>query len=172
LGAEGKGTLQLVATGGSGPVTVRSTNSDPVGALASSITPAEAANAVNVTIDGGSQASLVVGAPHVTLTYQGTVPPGAAPTRVFAQIVDGSTGLVLGNQVTPIDVTLDGKSHTTSVPLEIVSQAFAQGQHVVLQLVATTVAYAQPRLGGSVTFSAINVTLPVVSGLKPQQAPH
>ena len=41
-----------------------------------------------------------------------------------------------------------------------------------LQLVATTVAYTQPRLGGSVTFSAINVTLPVVSGLKPQQAPH
>ena len=87
--------------------------------------------------------------------------------RVFAQIVDGSTGLVLGNQVTPIDVTLDGRSHTTSVPLEIVSQAVAPGQHVVLQLVATTVAYAQPRLGGSVTFSAINVTLPVVSGLKP-----
>lgn len=172
LSAQGKGTLQLVATGGSGPVTVHSTNSDPVGALASSITPAEAANAVNVTIDGGSQASLVVGAPHVTLTYQGTVPAGATPTRVFAQIVDGSTGLVLGNQVTPIDVTLDGKSHTTSVPLEIVSQALAPGQHVVLQLVATTVAYAQPRLGGSVTFSAINVTLPVVSGLKPQQAPH
>ena len=109
LSAQGKGTLQLVATGGSGPVTVPSTNSDPVGALAASITPAKAANAVNVTIDGGSRASLVVGAPHVTLTYQGTVPPGAAPTRVFAQIVDGSTGLVLGNQVTPIDVTLDGK---------------------------------------------------------------
>ena len=172
LSAQGKGTLPLVAAGGSGPVTVGSTNSDPVGALASSITPAKAANAVNVTIDGGSQASLVVGAPQLTLTYQGTVPAGVAPTRVFAQIVDGSTGLLLGNQVTPIDVTLDGKSHTTSVPLEIVSQAVAPGQHLVLQLVATTVAYAQPRLGGSVTFRAINVTLPVVSGLKPQPAPH
>jgi ABC-2 type transport system ATP-binding protein len=54
------------------------------------------------------------------------------------------------------------------VPLEIVSQAMAPGQHVTLQLVATTVAYAQPRLGGSVTFSAINIALPVVSGVTPK----
>jgi ABC-2 type transport system ATP-binding protein len=102
------------------------------------------------------------------MTYQGTVPAGPRPTRVFAQLVDASTGLVLGNQVTPIDVILDGQSRTASVPLELVSQAMTAGQQVTLQLVATTVAYAQPRLGGSVTFSAITITLPVASGVTPK----
>jgi ABC-2 type transport system ATP-binding protein len=167
MSAKGSGTLQLVATGGSGPVVLPSNNSDPLGAVAAPITPAQATNAVNVAISGGSQGALVVGTPQLTLTYQGTVPAGVRPTRVFAQLVDSATGLVLGNQVTPIEVTLDGKTHTTSVPLEIVSQAVAQGQHLALQLVATTVAYAPPRLGGSVTFSGISIKLPVATGVRP-----
>ena len=44
----------------------------------------------------------IVGAPTLRLTYTGTVPAGTRPTRVFAQLVDPSTGLVLGNQITPI----------------------------------------------------------------------
>jgi len=52
-----------------------------------------------------------------------------------------------------------------SVPLEIVAYAATSSSHVELQLVATTVAYAQPRLGGSVTFSAIHLTLPVGANL-------
>jgi ABC-2 type transport system ATP-binding protein len=39
------------------------------------------------------------------------------------------------------------------------------GTSVTLQLVATTTAYAQPRLGGSITFDAIDVSLPVAAGL-------
>jgi ABC-2 type transport system ATP-binding protein len=168
LRGQGSGTLQLVATGGSGPAVLPAGLVDPLGGVADSITPGQATNAVDVPITNGSKPTLVVGAPRLTMTYQGTVPAGARPTRVFAQLVDGSTGLVLGNQVTPIDVTLDGQTHTTSVPLEIVSQAMAAGQHVTLQLVATTVAYAQPRLGGSVTFSAVKVALPVVAGVTPK----
>jgi ABC-2 type transport system ATP-binding protein len=168
LRGQGSGTLQLVATGGSGPAVLPPGTAGQLGGVANAITPGQAANAVNVTVANGSHAALVVGAPRLTMTYQGTVPAGARPTRVFAQLVDGTTGLVLGNQITPIDVTLDGQTHTTSVPLEIVSQAMAPGQHVTLQLVATTVAYAQPRLGGSVTFSAINIALPVVSGVTPK----
>lgn len=92
---------------------------------------------------------------------------GTRPTRVFAQLVDKATGVVLGNQVTPIDVTLDGATHTTTVPLEIVAYTAQPSSDVELQLVATTVSYGQPRLGGSVTFSAVHLSLPVASSLTP-----
>ncbi len=80
---------------------------------------------------------------------------------MFAQLVDDATGVVLGNQVTPIAVTLDGKPHQLSVPLEAVVYSAEAGSHLTLQIVATTVAYAQPRLGGTVTFGSIGVSLPV-----------
>jgi hypothetical protein len=37
---------------------------------------------------------------------------------------------------------------------------------LTLQLVATTTAYAQPRLGGSVTFSSVRLDLPTVTGVR------
>jgi ABC-2 type transport system ATP-binding protein len=89
---------------------------------------------------------------------------------VFAQLVDTRTGLVLGNQVTPIAVTLDGATHTTTVPLEIVAYTAEPSSDVELQLVATTVAYEQPRLGGSVHFSAVHLVLPVARSLTPVAA--
>jgi len=166
LGAVGSGTLALTSTGGSGPVTAQSTNTDLTGSLASSITPAAATNAVNVAIDAPSHSALVVGAPRLSVTYRGTVTDGTRPTRVFAQLVDTTTGLVLGNQITPIRVRLDGQTHTTTVPLEIVSEAVRPGQRLELQLVATTVAYVQPRLGGAIDFTDVSIKLPVASGVK------
>ena len=111
---------------------------------------------------------MVVGAPRLTLTYQGTVATGTRPTRVFAQLVDPTTGLVLGNQVTPVDVNLDGRTHTLTVPLEMVVFAGRPHATVELQLVATTVAFAQPRLGGAVHFARIAVSLPVAAGVAPE----
>ena len=166
--ASGHGTLDLTATGGSGPAPVPAGDTDPLAGFAAPVTPAEASNAVDVAIGTGSRAAVVVGPPELTLTYRGTVAPGDRPERVFAQLVDDATGQVLGNQITPIDVTLDGATHTTTVPLEIVVAALHPGAHLTLQLVATTVAYAQPRLGGSVTFSAIHLSLPVASGIAPR----
>ncbi len=165
LTAEGSGTLPLVATGGSGPVTVPPGSPAAGNPLASSVAPilpARAATAVDVAIPPPSRTALVVGAPVLTFTYRGTTPPGAAPTRVFAQVVDEATGQAVGNQVTPVVVDLDGAQHTTSVTLETIAESVAPGQALTLQLVPTTVAYATPRLGGSVTFSRIAVRLPVV----------
>jgi ABC-2 type transport system ATP-binding protein len=165
LTAEGSGTLPLVATGGSGPVSVPPGSpgaSNPIVSAVAPILPAKATTAVDVAIPPPSRTSLVVGAPVVTLTYRGTTPPGIAPTRVFAQVVDEATGQALGNQVTPVVVDLDGNQHTTSVSLETISESVAPGQRLTLQLVPTTVAYATPRLGGSITFSRIKVSLPVV----------
>ena len=49
------------------------------------------------------------------------MPANDRPTRVFAQLVDDTTGLVIGNQITPIEVTLDGQSHTAQVPMEMIA---------------------------------------------------
>jgi ABC-2 type transport system ATP-binding protein len=164
--AVGQGTLPLVATGGAGPADTSGSNGQLAG-LVAPITPARAANAVDVDIPFGSRSGVVVGAPQLTFTYHGTSPPGPRPTRVFAQLVDEKTGLALGNQITPIDVTLDGGTHTVSVPLEMVAYTGEPHAVIELQLVATTVAYSQPQLGGSVDFTHIHVSLPVAAGITP-----
>jgi ABC-2 type transport system ATP-binding protein len=165
--ASGSGTLPLVAAGGSGPVAV-SGSVQVLAGLVAPITPGPAVTAVNVRIPLGNRSVVVVGAPRVTLTYRGTVAAGTRPTRVFAQLVDPTTGLVLGNQVTPIAVTLDGRPHITSVPLEMVAYTGRAHTSVNLQLVATTVAYAPPRLGGSVHFTHIAVSLPAAADITPR----
>ena len=162
----GSGTLALETHGGSGPPTVAANAeaANAVDAVAYAVTPAPAANAVSVTIPLRHDAA-VVGAPSLSLTYAGTVPPGDRPTRVFAQLVDPSTGIVVDNQITPIPVTLDGKTHTLVIPMETIGYTAKAGSSLELQLVATTVAYITPRLGGSVDFSRVVVTLPTVRGL-------
>jgi ABC-2 type transport system ATP-binding protein len=160
----GSGTLALSAEGGSGPQQVPA-GGDLLAPIVAGITPARATNAVNVVITPNQQ-SLVAGAPQVTLSYSGSAPAGEKPTRVFAQLIDDTTGLVIGNQVTPIPVTLDGQAHETTVPLEIVAFSTGAGKTVTLQLVATTVSYATPGLGGTVTFSNVTARLPISFGLR------
>jgi ABC-2 type transport system ATP-binding protein len=99
------------------------------------------------------------------MTYSGTVAPGTRPTRVFAQLVDPATGIVVNNQITPIPVTLDGKSHSVTIPLESVGYTTEAGGSLELQVVATTVAYIAPRLGGTITFDRIKVEVPTAKGL-------
>jgi ABC-2 type transport system ATP-binding protein len=161
--ASGNGTLTLVAGGGAGPAVAKN-NAGALGSAALPITPSKATHAVNVPIPLAAAAN-IVGAPQLSLTYSGTVPAGTRPTRVFAQLVDDATGIVVGNQITPVPVVLDGQSHTTDVPLEMIAFSATPGAHLTLQLAATTPAYGLPRLGGSVQFSAIKVQLPTVNGV-------
>jgi ABC-2 type transport system ATP-binding protein len=119
---------------------------------------------VNVGVKARRDA-FVVGAPKLTLEYTGTTPAGDRPTRVFAQLVDEAQDVVVGNQITPIAVVLDGKPHTVTVPLEMIAQQMASGESLTLQVVAATVAYAPPRFGGRVEFTKIRIELPVVRGL-------
>jgi ABC-2 type transport system ATP-binding protein len=163
--ASGNGHLTLIADGGSGPAKA----TGPLGALggfALPITPAKASHAVNLPITVASAAK-VAGAPKLTIRYSGSTPAGAAPTRVFAQLVDDSTGLVLGNQITPIAVVLDGNAHTETVPLEMVAFTAKPGSRLTLQIVATTIAYTQPRLGGAISFDSVQIELPTVTGVTP-----
>jgi len=163
LTGRGGGALALTAASTAGPIELPAANTDLLGGLVQPITPAPAKTAVEVPIRTAEVVGLALGAPKLRLTYSGTSPAGTAPTRVFAQLVDTTTGVVVGNQITPIAVTLDGQAHTTNVDLEVIAQRIAPGSALTLQLVASTVAYATPRLGGSITFRSIEITVPVVT---------
>jgi len=103
---------------------------------------------------------LILGAPQLQLTYRGR--GAGVPARVLAQIVDDQTGKVLGNQITPIPVVLDGTRRTVALPLEIVIASLRRGSRLTLQLVAQSSLYDTHPAGGSVTFSRISLTLPSV----------
>src|SRR5690606_26490845 len=138
----------------------------PTGAVFAAITPARADVAVELTLTADEDA-LVLGAPRATFTYRGTAPEGERPTRLFAQLVDDETGFVLGNQLVPVPVVLDGEEHAVEVDLEVVVHHLRAGSGVTLQLVATTPAFATPRLGGEVEIADLALELPVVGSLRP-----
>ncbi len=165
VAARGAGSLPLTKTAF---VPVRALPGAPSAVLATvagGITPTRAENALDLDVKFGNEA-LVLGSPVLTLTYSGTTLQGVRPTRVFAQLVDAATGIVLGNQVTPIDVTLDGATHRTTVSLETVVFSAAAGDMVTLQLTSSALGYAQPRLGGDVKLSSVDLSLPTVVGMR------
>lgn len=158
LAARGSGELALIATGGSGPYAGPFPKSlGAIGSTFGAVVATRASNAVSVRISSPTK-TLVFGAPSLTLTYTGT--STRRQSRVLAQIVDDSTGKVLGNQITPIDVVLDGSRHTASVPLEMIVASANAGAHFTLQLVAQSSLYNTFPVGGSVRFSTIAVALP------------
>jgi ABC-2 type transport system ATP-binding protein len=164
--ATGSGSLALQSGGGSGPPTVAADAqaANVVDTVAYPVTPGPATDALNVRVPI-SRAAVVVGAPKLSMTYSGTAGSGTRPMRVFAQLVDPTTGIVVNNQITPIPVVLNGRAQTTTVPLETVGYTGRAGSALVLQIVGTTVAYVTPRLGGTIHVSHVSVELPTVKGL-------
>ncbi len=150
------GTLPLLPLlGGSGP-NFDALRAGPLGALLGILSGARALNAVNLTTTQATSTTYIVGAPELEFTYSGT----GYSRHVYAQLVDDSTGLVIGNQVTPIPVTLDGKTHTAKVALEPVAHTLAPGQTVTVQIVASAVTYQTPWTLGELRVSDITLTLP------------
>ncbi|MCV7220777.1 hypothetical protein H7I95_07560 [Mycolicibacterium elephantis] len=150
------GTLPLLPLlGGSGP-NFRALGAGPLGALLGFLSGAPALNAVNLTSTAAPATTYIVGAPELEFSYSGT----GYTRHVYAQLVDDSTGLVLGNQVTPIPVTLDGNTHTAKVSLEPVAHTLAPGQTVTLQIVASAVTYQTLWTLGEISISDITLTLP------------
>ena len=125
--------------------------------------------AVDVRIDAPPSETTVLGAPQLRLTYSatgvtfyGTGVEGAAENRthVYAQIVDNTRNRVVGNQATPIPITLDGEEHELSLPLERIASRSPRGGYS-LQIVPQTSVYDGQRAAGLVDFRSIDVTLPV-----------
>ena len=162
--ATGTGTLRYVADGGSGPAHPAAGNKDPLAGVAAGITPAQATNAVNVAVDFAAP-GVLVGAPQLKLAYTGTTPPGVRPTprlRAARRRRDR-------NRARQPDHADRGDARRQAPPDlgaargHRVHRARRRAHH--LPVVATTTAYAEPRLGGSITFGTIAVSLPVAAGL-------
>jgi ABC-2 type transport system ATP-binding protein len=158
LTGRGRGNLALEREGGSGQATPTARDTLPAVAVETKPTPAR--HAVNVEVARAGSSSLVIGTPELRLTYTGNAPAGDRPTYVFAQIVDRVTGQVVGNQVTPVPVDLDGRPHRTTVPLEYVVFAATPASRLTLQIVAASAGFAHPRFGGRVEFTSIEVAIP------------
>jgi ABC-2 type transport system ATP-binding protein len=122
---------------------------------------AKATNAVELTSAAQTTTSYIVGAPQLEFTYSGT----GSSKHVYAQLVDDTTGLVLGNQVTPIPVTLDGGTHMAKIPLEMVAHTLAPGETVTLQIVASAVEYQTLSSSGVLRMTDIKLTLPTADAL-------
>jgi len=115
-------------------------------------TAGKAVNAVNVPVTAPQ--TQIVGEPKLTLTYSGT----GSTTHVFAQIVDDKRSVVVGNQATPIPLTLDGQPHTLTRDLEAIA---ATGPATyTLQITGGTLLYGPVRGAASITFSRIALALP------------
>jgi ABC-2 type transport system ATP-binding protein len=69
---------------------------------------------------------------------------------------------VLGNQVTPLPVTLDGKPHTLSRRLEGVATTLPAGGRYHLQLIGGSQVYGPVRGAGAITFSGVRIELPTL----------
>ncbi len=120
-------------------------------------TPAAAKSVLQVPIRA-RRAGQWIGAPRVTLRYVGTGAPTDA--RVYAQIVDVKRKLVVGNQVTPIPVRLDGKRHTVSRELTPIAASAKRGGRYVLQVIASSKVWMPQRSTGTVRVSRASITIP------------
>ncbi|APE19290.1 X-Pro dipeptidyl-peptidase [Mycobacterium sp. WY10] len=117
-----------------------------------------AIDSLNYSTPAVTTTTYVVGAPHLTFTYTGS----GSGDHLYAQLVDSSTGQVLGNQVTPIAVTLDGTQRIADVDLEMVAQTLKPGQKVTLQVFGSSASYRAVGALGSVTVSNVELSLPTV----------
>ncbi|WP_194163732.1 CocE/NonD family hydrolase [Mycolicibacterium sp. P1-5] len=149
-GAAG-GTLGIVPIlGGSGPA--------PQASIPYSLGLASKANnAINVNLDltGLTQA---VGSPTVSFDYQGI----GTSNFVYAQLVDNNTGLVVGNLVTPVPVTLDGRARTVTFNMENIvytSNNPVDPGNLTLQITSSAAPYERFTAFGVINISNIGLTL-------------
>ncbi|MEA2168290.1 MAG: type transport system ATP-binding protein [Solirubrobacteraceae bacterium] len=122
------------------------------------IAAAKAPNAVNVTLERPQPGTMLVGPPELTLAYTGTAP--SADGRVYAQLLSDATGRPLGNQVTPVKVTLDGKPHTTTLPIEAVAADAGPDSTYTLQITDGSSQYFAARQAGTIDFSRVKLSVP------------
>ncbi len=114
-----------------------------------------AANAVDVEVPGSGRDRQLVGIPKLGLTYSGNGSQGE--TRVFAQLVDDETDVVLGNQVTPIPLRLDGRRHRVSRPLEAIAHTLRPGSSITLQITSSATNYGLQRATGLVDLEKVEL---------------
>ena len=141
--------------GGSGPQT-----QSPTPAILSPAVASDAWLALNVEITSPDSTTEIVGAPELTFSYSGL----GTSRHIYAQLVDEDSGLVLGNLVTPIPVTLDGRTHTVTIAMEQIAYTMEPGDRLTLQLVGSATPYFNLFQVGFIDVDGINIVLPTVGG--------
>jgi ABC-2 type transport system ATP-binding protein len=117
-----------------------------------------ARNAVSVFVDV-PVGDKIAGAPTVSFDYSGI----GTSRFLFGQVVDTSTGLVLGTLVTPIPVTLNGKAQTASISLANIAWTSTPTDHELeIQLTTSASAFWNFTSFGTINISNPTVTLPIV----------
>lgn len=158
LRTEGSGGLLGIVPvlGGSGP--------SPLDRMPYSIGNAgRARNALNLKVSPPAGAQ-IVGAPELRFSYTGL---GVSRT-VYAQLVDDTTGRVLGNVVTPVPVTLDGRAHTVTIPMEAVAYTATAGDSLTLQITSSAANLENFTSFGVVNVSDVIVDLPIRAATDPR----
>lgn len=125
----------------------------------------KASNAINVQVDT-TGVSQIVGSPTLTFDYQGL----GTNRFVYAQLVDNATGLVVGNLVTPVAVTMDGQVHTATVDMENIVYTVANPavDNLTLQITSASTAYWSLTSYGVINISKINLTVPTPATITPE----
>jgi ABC-2 type transport system ATP-binding protein len=122
-----------------------------------------AAYSVNADFSAPPGERSVVGAPKLTISYSGTAAPAAA--HLYAQVVDLDANRVVGGQITPIRVTLDGGQHTVTQELEAIATRAKPSSRYQLQILPGSLAFGQQRSTGVVQLHRVKATLPLINPL-------
>jgi ABC-2 type transport system ATP-binding protein len=125
--------------------------------------------ALTVAIPAPPRAAVVVGRPHLRMTYRGTADP--PQTVAYAQLVDTARAAVVGNQATPVALLLDGSEHTVERPLATIAAQASPASQYELQLTSSTSVWSPQRSQGSLEASRIDVTLPVGEPARTRREP-
>jgi ABC-2 type transport system ATP-binding protein len=125
-----------------------------------------------LTIPLADGAGTLVGAPKVSFTATGA---GAATdqltgTTLFFQLIDTTTGDVLGNLVTPKPIATDATAHKYEFTIEPVSFTATNESRLALQVVSAAVGYEANRGAAVVQLDDIEVSVPVAPAAKQARA--
>ncbi|WP_188113601.1 alpha/beta hydrolase family protein [Nocardioides humilatus] len=149
LRGAGSGQLPLLATGPLSSVGFIFIGAQPAAALV-----------VEVPIAAPSGPADVVGFPRLQLSYRGRAVPGKS--WVYAQVLDARTHRVVGVQVTPVPVVLDGRPHRVSINLNAIATRADATSDYRLQIIAGSMIFGLQRSTGVVTFDDVRISLPVI----------
>ena len=163
--ASGGGGVLLIAPiiGGSGPQTKATTSmGESIPLLVSPAFPSAARNALNTTVtapDNGT--TYIAGAAELSFTYSGI----GTGRFIYAQLVDDQApdGRVVGNLVTPVPVTLDGKTRDVTIDMSNVVYTAEPGDTLTLQITSSSTAYEKFGSFGVINVSDVQLSVPTVN---------
>ncbi|MBW8486501.1 alpha/beta hydrolase family protein [Actinomadura parmotrematis] len=121
-----------------------------------------AAKAIEIPVKAPATAGMAAGVPHLKITYKGSALNDR--TAVYAQLVDKATGVVLGNQATPLPVVLDGRTRTVERDIEAVSWKTGPSSRLVLQIIPSTGLFTGQKAIGWVDVARASLSVPRVKG--------